>query len=178
VAPETALRFADSQNELRLMLKTLVRRPAAVKARMTTPTVYRSYNTVHRKTRNQACISASTSAPPARAPASSPPAGEIEDMARIDFGRLAEFEAAATWRDTLFSLIAQIPLGMRKRLAALAIDGTSASVLACDEAFNPVHPPLLYNDARAVEQAALIRQHAGASIRRPRPLPAWPRRSG
>ena len=28
VAPETALRFADSQNELRLMLKTLVRRPA------------------------------------------------------------------------------------------------------------------------------------------------------
>ena len=29
VAPETALRFADSQNELRLMLKTLVRRPVA-----------------------------------------------------------------------------------------------------------------------------------------------------
>jgi Tfp pilus assembly ATPase PilU len=27
VAPETALRFADSQNELRLMLKGLVRRP-------------------------------------------------------------------------------------------------------------------------------------------------------
>ncbi len=28
IAPETALRFADSQNELRLMLKSLVRRPA------------------------------------------------------------------------------------------------------------------------------------------------------
>jgi twitching motility protein PilU len=28
IVPETALRFADSQNELRLMLKTLVRRPA------------------------------------------------------------------------------------------------------------------------------------------------------
>ncbi len=90
------------------------------------------------------------------------PNGEIEDMARIDFGRLADFEIAPAWRDTLFSLIAQIPLGMRKRLAALAIDGTSASVLACDEAFIPVHPPLLYNDARAIEQAALIRQIAGS----------------
>jgi sugar (pentulose or hexulose) kinase len=89
------------------------------------------------------------------------PSGEIEDMARIDFGNLAEHEIAATWRDTLFSLIALIPLGMRKRLAALAIDGTSASVLACDEAFIPVHPPLRYNDARAIEQAALIRQVAG-----------------
>ena len=32
VAPETALRFADSQNELRLSLKTLVRRPVAIDA--------------------------------------------------------------------------------------------------------------------------------------------------
>jgi sugar (pentulose or hexulose) kinase len=93
------------------------------------------------------------------------PGGEIEDMARIDFGNLADHETAASWRETLFSLIAQIPLGMRKRLAALAIDGTSASVLACDAGgntgFNPLHPPLRYNDARASEQAARIRQLAG-----------------
>lgn len=89
------------------------------------------------------------------------PGGEIEDMARIDFGNLADHETAAGWRETLFSLIAQIPLGLRKRLAALAIDGTSASVLACDAEFNPLHPPLRYNDARASEQAARIRQLAG-----------------
>jgi sugar (pentulose or hexulose) kinase len=90
------------------------------------------------------------------------PSGEIEDMARIDFGRLADHEAAATWRETLFALIAQIPIGMRRRLAGLAIDGTSATVLACDEALNPTYPPLAYNDARAVEEAAVIRRTAGS----------------
>jgi len=89
------------------------------------------------------------------------PGGQIEDMARIDFGRLLEHEAAATWRETLYALIAQIPLGLRKRLDALTIDGTSASVLACDEALNPTFPPLLYNDARAVEEADQIRRTVG-----------------
>jgi len=89
------------------------------------------------------------------------PTGQIEDMARVDFGRLPDHEAAATWREALYSLIAQIPVGMRKRLAGLAIDGTSATVLACDEALNPTYPPLAYNDARASEEAALIRKTAG-----------------
>ncbi len=90
------------------------------------------------------------------------PNGQIEDMARIDFGRLAEHEAATTWRDALLTLITQIPIGMRKRLAGLAIDGTSATVLACDEALNPTYPPLAYNDVRASEEAAIIRRTAGA----------------
>jgi D-ribulokinase len=89
------------------------------------------------------------------------PGGEIEDMARVEFGRLPAEEAAATWREAMFSLIAQIPVGMRRRLHALAIDATSATVLACDEALNPTFPPLLYNDARASEEAGLIRRTAG-----------------
>lgn len=90
------------------------------------------------------------------------PNGEIEDMARIDFGRLAEHEIAGAWRDTLFSLIAQIPQSLRKRLLALAIDGTSASVLCCDATFAPLLPPLIYNDARAATQAEAIRQLIGS----------------
>ncbi len=90
------------------------------------------------------------------------PTGQIEDMARVEFGALPEHEAAATWREALLDLIAQIPAGMRKRMAALAVDGTSASVLACDEALNPTYPPLLYHDARATEEAAAIRRAAGA----------------
>jgi len=89
------------------------------------------------------------------------PDGQIEDMDRIDFGSLPEHEAASNWREALLSLIARIPVGMRKRLAALAIDGTSATVLACDEALNPTWPPLMYNDARATEEAAAIRRAAG-----------------
>jgi D-ribulokinase len=89
------------------------------------------------------------------------PGGEIEEMARIEFGRLAEHETAAAWRDTLFSLIARIPQGMRKRMAALAIDGTSTSVICCDATFNPLLPPLPYNDSRARNEAATLRQLAG-----------------
>lgn len=89
------------------------------------------------------------------------PGGQIEEMAQIKLDAMAEHEIAAAWRETLLSLIAQIPLGMRKRLAGLAIDGTSASVLACDETLTPLLPPLPYNDARAFEEAALISQMVG-----------------
>lgn len=87
--------------------------------------------------------------------------GQIEDMARLDFGSLTADEAAASWSEVLFNLIAQVPLGLRKRLQALAVDGTSATVLACDEALNTVYPPLFYHDARAVEEVAAIRRAAG-----------------
>lgn len=90
------------------------------------------------------------------------PNGEIEDMARVDYGVLPEHEAAATWREALLGLVAQVPAGLRKRLAAIAIDGTSATVLACDEALNPTYPPLMYDDARATEEAAAIARTAGA----------------
>lgn len=89
------------------------------------------------------------------------PGGEIEDMARVDYGAPTESEAAATWREALFSLIAAIPAGMRRRLRALAVDGTSATVLACDEALNATFPPVPYHDTRATEEAASIRRAAG-----------------
>jgi sugar (pentulose or hexulose) kinase len=89
------------------------------------------------------------------------PEGQIEDMDRIDFGDLPEHEAAAIWREAMLTLVARIPAGLRKRLAALAVDGTSSTVLACDEALNPTYPPLMYNDARATEEAAVIRRAAG-----------------
>ena len=90
------------------------------------------------------------------------PNGEIEDMARVDYGTLPDHEAAATWREALMELIAQVPVSLRKRLGALAVDGTSATVLACDEALSPTFPPLMYNDSRAIEEAAAIARAAGA----------------
>lgn len=90
------------------------------------------------------------------------PGGQIEDMARLDFGKLTPDEAAASWSEALFNLIAQVPISLRRRLQALAVDGTSATVLACDEALNTVYPPLLYNDARAVDEVEAIRRAAGS----------------
>jgi len=91
------------------------------------------------------------------------PGGQIEEMDRLDYGDPPEHDAAATWREVLLSLVARIPAGLRKRLAALAVDGTSATVLACDEALNPSFPPLMYHDARAVEEAAAIARAAGGA---------------
>ncbi|NWG86560.1 MAG: FGGY-family carbohydrate kinase [Hydrogenophilaceae bacterium] len=89
------------------------------------------------------------------------PTEEIEAAERIDFGDLSGADAAQVWRDSLFEVIAKLPQGVRKRLAAIAIDGTSASVLACDAELQALHPPLLYNDARATVEAARIREIAG-----------------
>ncbi|MGE5660602.1 MAG: FGGY-family carbohydrate kinase [Actinomycetota bacterium] len=52
------------------------------------------------------------------------------------------------WQRALFALIEQIPPAMRRVVSAIAIDGTSATVLLCDANGNPVRTPILYNEAR------------------------------
>ncbi|WP_448603728.1 FGGY-family carbohydrate kinase [Thermoleptolyngbya sp.] len=52
------------------------------------------------------------------------------------------------WKNTLFALIAEIPAEIRATLAAIALDGTSSTVLLCDAGGTPLAEPLLYNDSR------------------------------
>ena len=85
--------------------------------------------------------------------------GVVAEDAR-DFGTLAEYERAGIWREALWDLVAALPPPIRTQLSDIALDGTSGTVLACDEALAPRHPPLLYNDDRAVEEAALIAKTA------------------
>jgi sugar (pentulose or hexulose) kinase len=87
--------------------------------------------------------------------------GEVEEFAGRDFGRLEDFELAAAWRTVLFDLLAELPAGLRKRLAGIAVDGTSATVLACDADLDVTEIPLLYNDARARTEAAVVATVAG-----------------
>lgn len=67
------------------------------------------------------------------------------------FGNLTPEQLSQTWQSTLDNLIAQIPLIIRKQLKAIAIDGTSSTVLLCDRNGNPVTSPILYSDARGQE---------------------------
>ncbi|MBW8372267.1 MAG: FGGY-family carbohydrate kinase [Thiobacillus sp.] len=76
-----------------------------------------------------------------------------------DFGTLEDYERAGIWREALWDLVASLPPAIRSQLSDIALDGTSGTVLACDEELSPRHPPLLYND-RAVEEAALIAKTA------------------
>ncbi|MGI0487293.1 FGGY-family carbohydrate kinase [Pantanalinema rosaneae CENA516] len=63
---------------------------------------------------------------------------------------------ATTWRNLLFTLIQQLPESVRGRLRAIAINGTSSTVLLCDASGQPLTEPLLYNDARGVAELATL----------------------
>lgn len=86
--------------------------------------------------------------------------GTIVAEDRRDFGNLADYERAGIWREALWDLVAALPPAIRLQLSDIAVDGTSGTVLACDEALAPRHPPLLYDDDRAVDEAALIARTA------------------
>ncbi|HEY9824775.1 MAG TPA: FGGY-family carbohydrate kinase [Stenomitos sp.] len=53
------------------------------------------------------------------------------------------------WQAMLYTLIRNLPSTVRSCLQAIAIDGTSSTVVVCDAEGQPVLPPLLYNDAVA-----------------------------
>jgi sugar (pentulose or hexulose) kinase len=86
--------------------------------------------------------------------------GAIVAEDKRDFGTLEDYERAGIWREALWDLVASLPAAIRSQLSDIALDGTSGTVIACDEELSPRHPPLLYNDDRAVEEAALIARTA------------------
>lgn len=86
--------------------------------------------------------------------------GDVVAEDTRDFGALRDYETAGIWREALWDLAAALPAALRSQLAAVAVDGTSGTVIACDETLAPRHPPLLYNDGRAVDEAARIARAA------------------
>ncbi|MEL6222334.1 MAG: FGGY-family carbohydrate kinase [Cyanobacteria bacterium J06627_8] len=53
-----------------------------------------------------------------------------------------------TWRRALIHVIRHTPLEIRQQLKAIAINGTSGTVLWCDSNGTPIASPILYNDDR------------------------------
>jgi len=64
------------------------------------------------------------------------------------------------WREALFSLITEIWEEIRGRICAIAINGTSSTVLLCDRTGNPIDSPILYNDSRGVKVIDKLREIA------------------
>ncbi|MDX2214078.1 MAG: FGGY-family carbohydrate kinase [Oculatellaceae cyanobacterium bins.114] len=83
------------------------------------------------------------------------PHGQIQAQASLNF--VGSTTLASLWQTTLFDLIAAIPLEVRQQIGAIAINGTSSTVLVCDHNGNPLGEPLLYNDARGATQFDQIR---------------------
>jgi sugar (pentulose or hexulose) kinase len=60
------------------------------------------------------------------------------------------------WRAALHSLLGGLPKNIAAQLRGITIDGTSGTVLLCDQRLEPVSPALSYNDNRAQAQAAQL----------------------
>jgi hypothetical protein len=60
------------------------------------------------------------------------------------------------WWDKTRSLLKGIPQSLKPSVLALAIDGTSGTLLACDKSGTPLAPALMYDDARAIDQSEKI----------------------
>ena len=69
-------------------------------------------------------------------------------------------QTPADWRAALHLLLGALPAHLAARLQGIAVDGTSGTVLLCDEALEPCSPALLYHDSRAHQQAGQLRSIA------------------
>ncbi|HEX5338036.1 MAG TPA: FGGY-family carbohydrate kinase [Gallionella sp.] len=68
-----------------------------------------------------------------------------------------EHQTPQDWRVALLTLLGDLPPDIAAGLRGIAIDGTSGTVLLCDEDLSPRSPALLYNDGRAQPQAAQLK---------------------
>lgn len=71
---------------------------------------------------------------------------EAEIQAQVSLSRIEP--SIGAWRTALFELLQQIPLSVRQTIQAMAINGTSSTVLICDSTGHPLDVPILYNDDR------------------------------
>lgn len=89
-------------------------------------------------------------------------AGTIQGQAQAPLPMPLKSDGQATqdpalwWKATTAALQALFKTIDAKRVRAIAVDGTSASVLLCDAKGAPVTPALMYNDQRAQAQAERI----------------------
>jgi sugar (pentulose or hexulose) kinase len=69
-------------------------------------------------------------------------------------------QSPSDWRNALHSLLSALPKDIAAGLHGIALDGTSGTVLLCDEALQPCSPALLYHDSRAHQQAEQLKSIA------------------
>jgi sugar (pentulose or hexulose) kinase len=64
---------------------------------------------------------------------------------------------AANWKAVLFDLLEKIPRLIRQEVSAIAIDGTSSTVLLCDAKGEPLDDPIGYDDGRGIAVLEKVR---------------------
>ena len=72
---------------------------------------------------------------------------------------ITEAREYVVWQKYLSRLLMEIPLEFRLNIHAIAINGTSSTVLTCDAYGQPVQAPMMYNDACPVEILSELRKN-------------------
>ena len=91
------------------------------------------------------------------------PDRQIQSSVSLPFDRIASQDWSTAWKTTLFSLLQEIPVALRRNAQAIAINGTSSTVLICDDRGEPVDQPILYNDDRGKAVLAQVKAIAPAN---------------
>ena len=88
---------------------------------------------------------------------------QVKAQTQYPWENAQENKLPHVWQKALFTLISNIPQEMRKEIRAIAIDGTSATVLLCNSYGEPVTEALLYNDSRGVAMMDKLKSIAPAN---------------
>ena len=86
--------------------------------------------------------------------------GTIKAQARFDYPEPKQQSPQSWWsatQDVLQKLFSQINT---QDVKAIAVDGTSSTVLLCDQSGEPLTPALMYDDQRATQQALYLKKRA------------------
>ncbi|TAE96311.1 MAG: carbohydrate kinase [Oscillatoriales cyanobacterium] len=89
--------------------------------------------------------------------------GTIHCETEYTFANAPQPELPSVWQNALSAVIEQIPPTIRNRVSAIALDGTSSTVMLCDTDGIPVCEPILYNDARGAAVTERLRAIAPAN---------------
>ncbi len=83
--------------------------------------------------------------------------GTIHCETEHTFARAQQPELPSVWQNALWDTIEQIPPTIRNQVRAIALDGTSSTVMLCNTDGIPVCEPILYNDARGAAVTERLR---------------------
>ncbi|MDJ0734230.1 MAG: FGGY-family carbohydrate kinase [Nostocaceae cyanobacterium] len=89
--------------------------------------------------------------------------GQIQHQGRFSGDMSQDADLVSGWEEALWTLLEGIPRELRFQILAIAINGTSSTVLVCDDHGKPVETPMLYNDARGVTMLSSIQNVAPAN---------------
>ncbi len=82
---------------------------------------------------------------------------------RYPWGSIVSDDWINCWETALWTLLELTPAELRPQIRAIAINGTSSTILLADGAGKPVGVPLLYNDARGAIALNQLHQIAPAN---------------